>query len=292
MAYFAFGSAQQRFPVHAHAHEVEHLLLSDDVVSGCAFESGLQIGAKAWIGRRRQHRLAQVLQTMSSGVLDEFGKVQGMMDRAQLVMIDGFRTSLLHLLQLLLDQQAKGVARRPGFNDEAQERERPGDLFFGILDAPHMTEHHFPDHLAQMTAGQSVVADKGNSVRGEQLAAKGEQAISHGLRNPGIEAVRDDVIELPEFGTHIKEIALKQAHVGQCELANPRLAAFDRQAGQVESDEFAAGNGVAHGDEVSALIAGDFEHAAAIDRRRREPVQTRHDGQTVGMRIRVRKARV
>src|SRR5277367_4297406 len=97
MAHFAFRSAKQCLAVHAHAHEVEDLLLSDDVVSRSAFERWLQIGAKAWIGGRRKHRFAQVLKTVFSGVRYEFRKVQRMMNRAQLIVIDGLWAAFLHL---------------------------------------------------------------------------------------------------------------------------------------------------------------------------------------------------
>src|SRR5271157_5716108 len=141
-----------------------------------------------------------------------------------------------------------------------------------------------------MAAGQCVVADKGYSVRRKEFAAQCKQALAHRLGNPGIKPMRDDVVELAKFRTNIEQIALKDARVCKAEFANALLSALYRQAGQVESDELAAWNRIGHGNEVCTLIACDLEDTALLDGCRREAVQNRHRGETIGVCIRIRKA--
>ena len=162
----------------------------------------------------------------------------------------------------------------PGFlalHHEAKAGEGGGRFLFGIVDALHAVEHHFAQHVAQVAAGQRGVADEGHSLGREELSAEGEQVIPHRLRYPGVDAVRDDVVELPELSACFEQIALKEADICQAKRSNALLPALHRQTGQVKADEFAFWDGISHGDEVRAFIARDFEHPASLDRSGERP---------------------
>src|SRR5580658_7405919 len=109
-----------------------------------------------------------------------------------------------------------------------------------------------------------VVAHNGNSIRRQQLSAKGQQALAYRFRNPGINSVRNDVIKLAELGSHIQQVALKDAHILEAKLANTLLPALNGQTSQIESYKLAARDGIGHRNEIRALVAGNLKHAALL----------------------------
>ena len=69
------------------------------------------------------------------------------------------------------------------------------NFLFRVGSAPHMEEHHLANHVADMPAGISIVADVGNAVLRKAFRADGENAVAHRIGYPGINAVRDDIVE-------------------------------------------------------------------------------------------------
>lgn len=185
------------------------------------------------------------------------------------------------MTDLFFDEGTKRVTRFSRVAHKAKGGKGGCYLLFGGFDSLCAVEHDLAQHVAQVTAGQRGIADEGNSVGREELVAECEQAVPHRLRHPGVNTVRNDVVKPAELGACFEQIALKESDVSQAERSNTLLPALHRQIGQVEADEFTFWDGIGHGDEVRAFVAGDFEHAASVDRRGREAVQDGHGGEMV-----------
>jgi len=122
-AHQAIRPAKQRLPVPAHAREIQHLLLFQNVAARHVLKRGPHAGPIAWIVCRRQHRFAQVLQAMPPGMLHKVDEAYRMVSILKFIVASDPRTALLHPAQLLFDQQAICIAFRSGLKQEANERE-------------------------------------------------------------------------------------------------------------------------------------------------------------------------
>ena len=85
---------------------------------------------------------------------------------------------------------------------------------------------------------------------------------------------------------------MPQRHVAEAQLGDRGIADLDRAAAQVDADEFAAGKLVGHRNEIAAVAAAEFKHAAARGGRRRHAVEARLRGDVVGMRLGERMAAI
>ena len=146
---------------------------------------------------------------MLPGVLHKFKEVHRMICIGHFIVVGDLRANLFHLLQLLFHHQAIGIALRSRLNQETKQLKPRGNPLQRVFDALRPVKHHFPNHRANKTARLCVVADKCNSIRREQLSAERQQAIAHRLWDPGIEPVRNDVIELAELRPCVEQVALK-----------------------------------------------------------------------------------
>ena len=129
---------------------------------------------------------------------------------------------------MLFNEPAKGIALCPCIQQKMNQPQRDTHLVFHVFCAFQEIQHHLPNHGAHISAGQRVIAHECDALRREQFAAKRQQAVANRLRNPGIETVRDDVIELTEFNTDLQQIAREDADVPESELADALLAALHR----------------------------------------------------------------
>ena len=92
-----------------------------------------------------------------------------------------------------------------------------------------------------------------------------------------------DVVELSETGVDIHDVAMQQLDIGQPQRGDVALAARDGYAAQIDADELAVRILKRHRQQIAADTAAEFEHAAALDRRRAHPVQRREGRKAIGM---------
>ncbi|MGY4451750.1 hypothetical protein ACVWZR_006410 [Bradyrhizobium sp. i1.3.1] len=77
----------------------------------------------------------------------------------------------------------------------------------------------------------------------------------------------DDVVELPEACVDIHDVAMEKLDVAQAQCGDVSLAALDRHAAQVDTDEFADWILKGHRQQVAANAAAKLQHPATLDRR-------------------------
>ena len=82
------------------------------------------------------------------------------------------------------------------------------------------------EHLAnggpRMPAGEGVVADVGNALRIEIVAADREDFFLHLLRHPGIDAVAEDVVEGAQLARNVEDAEASQVDIHEAQLAHTR----------------------------------------------------------------------
>ncbi len=178
------------------------------------------------------------------------------------------------------DRIGQKVKQRPGLRDAL--------LRLGHL--PGMVEHHVAGDVEHVPAGIGVVAHVGHAIWGQVLPADGKDLVAHAVGDPGIDAVRDDVVELAQAGVHVHDVQVPERDVVQPQRRHCRLALGDLARGIVYAHELALRQAVGHGDEVASAGAAQLQHPAALDGRRAHPQQRPQRRQPVRMALRVRQA--
>src|SRR6185295_9106403 len=101
-----------------------------------------------------------------------------------------------------------------------------------------------PHHLAAgellVTSGQGVVADIGDSLRAKMARAQRQNALLHGLGNPGIQTVTDDVVKRSQAVVELGEIRAAQLEIPKSQLRDHRLTVCDLPLRQIDADEATA----------------------------------------------------
>ena len=92
---------------------------------------------------------------------------------------------------------------------------RLGQLAAKLLDAADVLAQHPVQHLAQVAAGVTIVAEEGDPLWRQALAADPHQVLPDLRRNPGVQAVRNDVVELAETRTDLAQVAVDQPRVAE-----------------------------------------------------------------------------
>ena len=125
---------------------------------------------------------------------------------------------------------------------------------------------HRPDvaqHAPEVAAGLRVVGDVGDPVRASSAARdRRQQRVARVRRDPAVDAVGDDVVELAERAVgQLAHVALAQLDVGQPDLGDRGAALLDRLGGEVDADRADAGRRRRHRHQVAAGAAADLQHA-------------------------------
>jgi hypothetical protein len=77
-----------------------------------------------------------------------------------------------------------------------------------------MEEHHLANHVADMPAGISIVADVGNAVLRKAFRAMARMRSRTGV-DPGINAVRDDIVERHVVWSELHQVQLLKPDIVQ-----------------------------------------------------------------------------
>ncbi len=160
-----------------------------------------------------------------------------------------------------------------------------------LLDAPlrnfdgsRVVERHIAQHLPRVPSGQGVVADEADSVRRQPFAADGKQAIADIRRDPRIQTMSHDVVELAVPRANIPQIRCLKGDVLEAERSCHAACGGDGGFGEVDAKELGARQSVCHGDQVAAVAAADFQHTAGNDRREVHAQQRANGCQAVRVR--------
>ena len=79
----------------------------------------------------------------------------------------------------------------------------------------HVEQHHVADEIPQVGAWMGVVADKGDALRPHIVVKNCQHFVAHVGRHPGIDAVRDDVIERAIVRRNVCDTGMAQRNVLQ-----------------------------------------------------------------------------
>src|SRR5690348_9436997 len=122
-------------------------------------------------------------------------------------------------------------------------------------------DHHVPRKIAGVRIGMCVIAYIANAVRRQVMLENIHNVIANGRRNPGIDAVRDNVIEPAEGGVHIHDVMMEQPDIVQPKRPDIAHTALNGEAAQINTDELAAGILKGHWEQVATRPAPELQDA-------------------------------
>jgi type VI secretion system protein ImpB len=264
---FDIVTAKQCLPKTAAFQKIEILLVQDPVPGELSQRLAGRF-VEAVIEHLEVTCFAEVLKVMRRGLLDELMKIERLGDFGQFVMKqmaflvveDGFEFGL-HPKPVFIF----GLLR---VGDEFREGFCLAHAFFRGIEALHMKEHHFPQHVAHVTAGKCVVADKSNALRREPLPAESQNVLADFSRHPREQSVRNDVIELSPTGIDVRDISVDEPDVSHSQLLDHLRALGDGPRGEIDADELAPGQCGCHGRQIAAGAAAQFQDPATVHARR------------------------
>jgi hypothetical protein len=200
------------------------------------------------------------------------------------------------LVRLLLDEPdlfasqraVRSIGNRP--RQEVEQRPSRAHPFGCVFDPPRLEQHHVANHSVRRPPGQRVVADIGDTIRREILAADRQHPVADLRRDPRVDAVRDDVVEGAVLRADRGDVVLAQLDVGQAGSGDQRLAGPDLPVREVYAGESGARQRRCHRDQVVAVPAAKLEHPAGFDLRGIQAEQQRQRSKPRRMRLRNRQA--
>jgi hypothetical protein len=145
--------------------------------------------------------------------------------------------------------------------------ERPDETVQGLARVGKVAQG-IAERAAQVPAGIGVVADIGDSVGCHAMAGYGEHAGANGLRDPGVDAVGDDVVEAGRGALEVSNGEAVELDVAGADGGGDFVSAADVNGVVIDAGEMAGGERLTHGQEVEAGAAAEFEDAAIFDRGR------------------------
>ena len=154
------------------------------------------------------------------------------------------------------------------------------------------TTGHVAHGLPQAGAGKGVEADEGEAVGLKALADDAHQRRADGIWRPRVDAMRDDDVEVAERAADTGEVERMEGDVRSPALPPSSGALRRSPVRRVDPDEFRAGRGDRHGDEVDPLAAADVQDARGADGRDLATEQGRNRPDRGGVGLAVDLARV
>ena len=143
-----------------------------------------------------------------------------------------------------------------------------------------------------MASRIGIVAYVGDAICRETVMANAKKTVAHRGGNPGIDAVRDDVVEGLRRSIESGNIALLEPNIRKTKFGYRPVSFRDWTSRQINAEKRAPRKRVGHRDEICAVTATEFQHAAVLNGRRLHAEQRRDRCQSVGMRLNVGRARV
>ena len=200
----------------------------------------------------------------SLGALHELREVERLAERRQLVVEDILAPPLQQVVELLTYES--GVVAADSGGQQLGEVQRLVEALASAGHAADVEQHHLAQHLADVAARVGVVAHIGHAHGREPLGAHLQDALLHVGRDPRIQPVRDDVVELAEVVRERAHVQRPELDIRETELRNDGLTVRDRRLRQVDPDEPTLGQAERHRNNVRATAAAELQEAAAFDR--------------------------
>ena len=146
----------------------------------------------------------------------------------------------------------------------------------------------FPSRLPHAAPGQSIEAHEHDAIWCEASCGHREQSIPHAGRHPGINAVRNDVVEGAMRRRKRGQVLFDQRHIRKPEFGDHPAPGLHRARRQIATDELRHGKPHGHRNQVRPIVAADLEDTACRNRRRVDAQERCDRGQPVGMGQRMR----
>ena len=258
-------ATEQGAAIHLADEEVEALLAGDSTAAEPVQRgpNRSRIPARVHVGGPR---LAQVLQAVSRGMLDDMPEVERLVVRDEIVMEEHADRVVLDTAELLLQYPPVGRPFRLGACDQPQEPHRILAVCFRVVEHREPELHHVADEAAQMAAGQGVEIQVSDPLGREMAREDRHQRIAHRRRNPRVHAVRDDVVEFPEIRGEVENVTLLQLEVGESERGREPSPDRNRPGRELDAEKACIGKPAGHRDEVPARAASELQDSAAFNR--------------------------
>ena len=277
-------AAEQGAAVHLADEEIEALLARDALPAAPAQRrpDRRRIPARMHV---RGPRLTEILQAVPGGVPGDVAEVERLVVRREVVVEEHVDGVALKPAKLLFEDPPVGRSLRLGLGDGAHEAHRVLAVRFRVVERREPEAHHVAGEVAQMAAGQGVEVQVGDAL-GREMAREGRhQRIAHRGGDPRVHAVRDDVVELPEVGGKVEDVALPQLDVGERERRGEPAPDPHRPHRELDAEEARPGEHAGHRDEVAPCPASELQDPGALDRGRRHAVHPGVGRDAVGMRM-------
>jgi hypothetical protein len=155
-----------------------------------------------------------------------------------------------------------------------------------------MKPHQIARDITPSTARVDVEADESHALRCEVLASDGKHLVPDRIGYPGIDAVRDNEVELTESARHIHDVAMFETDIAQTEFGHGPAPIFDLACAEVDAKKRAVGILVGDRDQVAANATAELQHATARRKRWSHAEKGRHCAEMSRMGLRERLARV
>src|SRR5271169_217552 len=114
-------------------------------------------------------------------------------------------------------------------------------------------------------------------------AANRENLFLQRFGDPSVNSMGDDVIEFAEIRPDLHQIHLHNSNILQPQALDFLLSKFNRFRSKVHSYKLAARKSVGHRNQVVAIAAGEFQHAAMFYWRGIYPMKSAHHRESVRM---------
>jgi hypothetical protein len=132
----------------------------------------------------KEIRFAEVLQLMPGCSFDELCKIERLVRIRQLIVIQVPRFVFEKTFQFGFHPEAIFIAGVLRIGHETHQRYSLIHAFFGRFKTPNVKEHHFTQHVPEMTARKRIITDESDTVKPKESATEGKDVLLDFGRHP------------------------------------------------------------------------------------------------------------
>jgi len=206
---------------------------------------------------------------------------------AQFVVKQHFGRAVEHRARLFAQCGDRRIVAGLGFGEHVEQLPRRRDPRLGAGRPLQRMQQHVAHHPSQMAAGQRVVADEPDPRRAERMCDQRHCCGAHRIGHPGINAVRDDVVETARrIGlAAVEDVTQNDLDVGHPRRDGDRLPPLHRRRREVEADDLCLRIGRGKRQRVQSVTPANLEDPRGLNRRRVDPMQPRDHPRPLRMRL-------
>ena len=251
-------------------------------------QSRLDRYRKARGGHGLNLRLAQKLQSMPLGVIDEFVKITGLVGLLEVFMSDVKITHPGDLGEFFPHGTGIGIVTvLEGGLQKGKKGARLTDPLRGTGSPPRVEFHHFPQSGTRARTGERVEADIGHADRRQQTRAERQELIPDGSGDPRINPVRDDIVKGPESRTDVLQAHGMEFDIGKLQRRHTGLRFRNVLGREIDPHKLAARPGRRERQQIPSAGASYLQHPGALQGAGLHSEKRRDHCQIVRMRLRV-----